>query len=152
MFCLVKHILMCLKMSTKLGNNCDLELNITELSIGALHFLYKCFPQWHRARNWLLLSDVTRQLDTSRMEFLACNRTLRRATMTRHDFIMATEHSQLNCAPSSLMTQTSRNSTVELLELTSDLRNILHIEEDYIWVWNQTLKMWNFLPTTSWLE
>ncbi|XP_071798387.1 uncharacterized protein [Asterias amurensis] len=85
-----------------------------------------------RARNWLLLSDVTRQLDTSRMEFLACNRTLRRATMTRHDFIMATEHSQLNRAPSSLMTQTSRNSTVELLELTSDLRHILHIEEDYI--------------------
>ncbi len=84
-----------------------------------------------RARNWLLLSDVTRQLNTSRMEFLACNRTLRRATMTRHDFTVATEHSQLNRAPSSLE-KTSRNSTVELLELSSDLRTILHIEEEYI--------------------
>lgn len=77
------------------------------------------------------------------MEFLACNRTLRRATMTRHDFTVATEHSQLNRAPSSLE-KTSRNSTVELLELSSELGTILHIEEEYIWVWNRTLKVWNF--------
>ncbi|XP_022093849.1 uncharacterized protein LOC110981018 isoform X2 [Acanthaster planci] len=93
-------------------------------------------PNDQRARNWLLLSDVTDQLNTTRADFLASNQTVRSVTMTRKEFTAAIEGSQLNHSPPQkskmVLDETLGDYVVELLELTSDLRKILHIDEVYI--------------------
>ncbi|XP_038050094.1 uncharacterized protein LOC119723487 isoform X2 [Patiria miniata] len=93
-------------------------------------------PNDRRPRNWLLLPDVTNQLNTTRADFLASNRSMRSATLTLTEFTAAISRSQLNCTPPEksgmMLDETSGDHVVELLELTSELRKTLQIEEVYI--------------------